>query len=109
MAKAEQIMKLSEVLLSAERLLWQLELFLPADRRWTEDTQGALLDTEDEEDPDNPEFAKAHSLVCTLGMSQVQEIISNARQQELNADIGKLLRAFLFYYENDAFIDFDNP
>ena len=108
MAKTERLIKLSDVLLSAEQLEWQRELFLPSDRNWTVYTEGAILDTENEEDPDNPIFAQTHRLIGTLGIAEIQDIISNAKQQDPAADVSRLLQAFLFYYDNDAFIDFDH-
>ena len=107
MDEPEQLVKLSEVLLSAEQLPWQRELFLPADRNWTENSQAAVLDTEDELDPDNPAFAQAHGLVVALGVSEIQDIVSNAKQQDPKADVSRLLCAFRFYFDHDAFIDFD--
>lgn len=106
MAQAQQLINLSELLLSAEHLPWQSELFLPTGRVWTEDTKGAVLDTEDVEDPDNPPFAVTYGLSCALGVSEIQDVVNNARQQDPNAGAAKLLQAFQFYHDNDAFIDF---
>ena len=104
MAETQRLIKLSDILLSAEQLPWQRELFLPSDRNWTLDTEGALLDTEDEEDPANPILAQTYGLIGALGTAEIQDIVSNAKQQNPKADVSRLLQAFLFYFANDAFI-----
>jgi len=81
-------------------------LFLPRGRIWTGDTEGAVLDTEDAENPDDPPFAGTHGLSCALGVSEIQDIVGNAKQQDPDAGMAKLLQAFQFYHDSDAFIDF---
>ena len=103
----EQLVTLSEALLSAEQLPWQSNLYLPSHRKWTEDSEAAVLDTENEEEPENPAFAQMHSLMRALSISDVQQIVYNAKQQRPNADTTELVQAFQFYFDRDAFIDFD--
>lgn len=103
----EQLIKLSEIFLSVERLPWQWTLFLPAQRDWSVDTEGAVLDTGDEDDPNNPIFAQAHGLVSVLSISALQDIVANARHQDPNIRVPRLMQAFEFYLDRDAFINFD--
>lgn len=42
----------------------------------------------------------------TLGIQDIQSIVENAKLQKPNASVGDLLSAFVFYMENDAFINF---
>ena len=95
--------RLSEVLENPDKYSAKTHLFLPMDEDWNEDTYCAVLSWDD----DKPQFAKEHGLDPALDMYAVQGIVSNARQQRSLLSPGMLLDAFLFYYDNDAFIDFD--
>ena len=108
MAEVEIFVQLSEVLLSADTLPSHLELFLPDDRQWSGGTVGALLDPDDDEDPENSIFAKKHRLIPALGVPEIQDVVSNARQQDPDANKETLLQAFLYYFQNDAFIEFSS-
>ena len=77
-ADAASVIKLSEVLLSADRLPEHWELFLPSDRRWFEDIVGTLFGPDSNDDPDDPEYARVHGLIAALGVPQIQEVVSNA-------------------------------
>lgn len=47
-------------------------------------------------------------LEYALGMDAVQDIVANAREQDPNVDLATLLKAFLFYYDHDAFMELDS-
>ena len=56
--------------------------------------------------PDQHPLAVEHGLRCSIGANEVIDIAINARDQLPTATIEQLLEAFLIYYDNDAFVDF---
>jgi hypothetical protein len=42
-----------------------------------------------------------------LNYDQIQDVISNLKSQNRNADIYSIENAILYYYENDSFLDLD--
>ena len=99
--------RLGEVLDTAEALNWQHALYLPLSEAWNEASRCAVLDPTDGEEVDDALlFAKKHGLEYVLGISAVQDIVANARMQIPIIDISDLMKAFLFYYDHDAFIVF---
>jgi hypothetical protein len=101
-------MTLRDVLLKASRLKWDHALFLPprTSSEWTLDTEGAVLS------PDEREEGSETLLSVTskggrqaLSIQDVQQIVTNARLQDRKVDPDTLLKAFLHYIKNDAFID----
>jgi hypothetical protein len=98
---------LGEVLSSTDHLPLDAELFLPFDEGWGPDTRCAVEPVDPYADePEVPELAALNGLGRTLQIAQVQDIVSNARQQRPGASVAELISAFLFYYDRDAFIDF---
>ena len=115
-----EIYMLAEVLTSIQEFPWDSDLFLDKNRNWHGKSQCAVIrididevDPEDEDAAHNPEFARQHGLAYALNIADVQDIVSNAKQQDpKNAkqqdpkvDEETLVKAFLFYHDNDAFID----
>ena len=98
-----KLIQLEKVLVSAPNFPWQHARFLPADRPWHLDSKCAVIDNR-YDDLENPPFAVENSLRYTLEMGTVQEIVSNAREQSRNCDANTLLKALVFYFDNDAFI-----
>jgi len=75
---------------------------------WTLDTACVVLDVDPRsEDNRIPKIAKNNGLQHALLVSQIQDVVVNARLQRKNATPEMLLRAFLYYYDRDAFIDFN--
>lgn len=82
-------------------------LFLPKDEVWSLDTTCALLEVDPFDDSEAPQpLVQRHGLGYALSVPQVQDILSNARQQLAAPSSEQLLAAFQFYYDHDAFIDF---
>jgi hypothetical protein len=99
---------LGEVLMSADKLPMDADLFMPFHADWSLDTACAVFQVDRySESDDIPTFAKEHGLGHVLQVAQVEDIVINAQLQRENATPAMLLRAFLFYYDRDAFIDFD--
>ncbi len=100
--------KLAFILNNAETFLWSDALFLPEDEVWDNNTEGLIWDPDDIEDDEDelPKAAIENKLMYTLSIQSIQLIVQNARMQKQNISEDELLEAFLFYYDNDAYIDF---
>lgn len=87
--------------------------YLPPNmEEWTLDTLGVFsLDSRDFP-PDSDEYlpvqAKENGWIETLDNGTIEEIVENAQIQSGNNLLSdeQLFAAFVFYVENDAFIDF---
>ena len=81
-------------------------LYLPEDEPWTLDTRCALVDANDPSADDTlgPAFAQAHRLRFALDYRMVRGIRNNLMQQVASPSDLLLLEAFLYYYDNDAFL-----
>ncbi|WP_445081763.1 DUF7716 domain-containing protein [Snodgrassella alvi] len=42
----------------------------------------------------------------TLDGASIEDVIDYAKQQSENVSLEDLFKSFMFYYENDAFMDF---
>lgn len=95
---------LGETLDGIEELPWNHALYLPSDGDWDRDTTCAVLDPDDcDDDEDAPETARNLGLEYALSVQAVQSIVKNARQKGI-ADGAGVLKAFHYYFENDAFL-----
>jgi hypothetical protein len=89
-------------------------VFLPTEGKWRLESKSVILkleevppEMEDEPDAGVPEFAKQNHLTTALCVSNIQDIVNNAKMQILNPSDEQLFEAFMYYHENDAFIDFN--
>ena len=86
-------------------------LYFPNDAKFNLDTQCALLTPWDwEEGGDPPEVMAVDNveMVELLPMVDIQQVVANARQQRQDPSFQLLLKALEYYYNFDAFIDFDH-
>lgn len=99
--------KLSYVLENIDEFEWSDALFLPEDEVWNLDTEGLICDPNDVENESDevPQAAKEHNLIDALSIQDIQDIVYNAKQQKENVSIDELLEAYLYYYDNDAFVE----
>lgn len=60
--------------------------------------------------PDSEDFlpkqAKENGWIETLDGVAIEDLVENAKEQLGNASLNDLFRAFVFYYKNDAFLQF---
>ena len=99
--------KLAFVLENIDKFKWSDALFLPEDEEWNKDTEGMVLDPDDvEEDDDIPKEAKERKLMYALSIQTIKSIIQNISQQKSEISEEELVEAYLFYYDNDAYINF---
>jgi hypothetical protein len=124
MLRVGEIRPLRDVLIEIGKLVdpdgWDVKeyvegwLFLPRQQPWTLESPAVLLDlnevppgVENEEEVETPELAMREGLKRVLGGDDVQDIISNARQQKPDVSLDEIFDALLYYYEFDAFKEFD--
>ena len=103
-----KLLQLGEVLDKIDECSEDADLFLPMDEDWNESTRCAVLEY-DAYEIEEPAFAREQGLRHALGIVVIKDIVDNARQQVSQHSLQMLLEAFLFYYDNDAFIEFESP
>src|SRR5262245_21743030 len=102
-----QLLTLREVL-THHAIPFNHHLCLPGDAVWTAETRCAIVADDELDDPEQHPLAVAQKVTCTIGTNEVRDIVINAREQLPHADVNELLKAFLYYCDHDAFIDFEN-
>lgn len=104
-----EFITLGMVLQNINNYKWSDALFLLDEDEWGEDTKGVILDPDDVEndEEDVPKFAKENNMVDALDIGTIQEIYDNAIQQKKECTLDELISAYLYYYNNDAFITFE--
>ena len=83
-------------------------LYLP-EGSWSLATEGIFIEQDINADPDSkfpPSILDACNLKPTLEAAGVEDVIAFARQQSPDCSLEQLLKSFVFYVENDAFLDF---
>lgn len=99
---------LESVLSNIESQPWDFALYMPHGVPWRKNTPCAVLnpdDANDESAPDRPVFALDNELHYALGIELLQSIIENATAQRPQATASEWVDAFIYYYDNDAYID----
>jgi hypothetical protein len=75
------------------------------------DDEGFPVDEEgnrnEVDDIKEPAFAVANGLIYVLDHQSIEDVLSNAKEQKSNVSISELVDALNYYWENDAFIEFD--
>jgi hypothetical protein len=104
----EKIIRLRDVLANIDIFEWRDALFIVRGEEWRLDSKCAVLDPDDveNEEDEEPRFAIDNNLKYALSMQEVRGILKNAYEQNSNCTVEDLLKAFLYYYDNDAFILF---
>ena len=109
---ASQPTPFREILRSIERENEKAWLYLSAEEKWKLSSPALVLQSEEvppekEDDPDAgvPEIALRLKMMQVLPVTVVQDIVRDAIRQKEDASDDDLFRAFLHYYDHDAFID----
>jgi hypothetical protein len=102
--------ELSTILRNINNYEWSYALYLPEDEIWIKESKGMVLDPDDvEEDNDEaPLAAMANGLIYALDIQTIQSIVINLREQKKDYSDSELMDAFLYYYDNDAYIVLEN-
>lgn len=106
MTNQGELITLQDCLENVETLESHLAVALPEEEIWGLQTRCALVDPNSVDDPDASVQIFGTPFQLTLSVATVQEIVGNARAQVAEVATDKLLEAFLFYFDNDAFISF---
>ena len=103
-----EMLELVYVLEHINEFNWSDALFLPEDEVWNLNTKCMVLDPDDVEDDeeDAPQIAKEKGLIYTLSIQNVQMIYENVHEQKGDCSNDDLIKALLYYYDNDAYIEF---
>lgn len=104
------LMSIREILLYPEKnpRTW---FYLPPNKEeWNLDTMGVFsLDSYDFP-PDSedylPKQVKKNGWIEILDGASIEDVIDYANNQLDNPSLDQLLKSLIFYYENDAFLDF---
>ena len=110
MISGEIIESLSRIILSINSRPDKYAVYIAGRPPWNEETSCAILNPENVEDidvDDVPGFAAQHNLSYMLSVAEIQDIVSNTLQQKQEATINQLVLAVNFYYQNDAFINWN--
>lgn len=82
----------------------------PNKNNWTLNTKGIFtLDARDfppDSDEYLPKQVKNDGWIEVLDGGTIEEIVANAKEQLGVPSFDELFKAFIFYYENDAFLEF---
>jgi hypothetical protein len=99
---------LADVLRTAPSLPWREALYLPVEVPWDLSTRAILFDSDDLYDAKaNTDEVPQPGMRYVHSIADVRDIVNNARQQRPECSLEDLLKAFLFYYERDAFIELE--
>lgn len=105
-----QLISIREVLTSPENNPSEWFYLPPNKAAWNLDTQGIFSLNSSDFPPDSddylPKQAKEDGWLETLNGADIEDVVENVKEQLAQADISVLFEAFIFYYENDAFIEF---
>lgn len=55
-----------------------------------------------------PKTAEENGLLCSMDIQTIQGIVQNAKQQTGSGSAKQLFEAFLYYWNHDAHVCFDN-
>lgn len=109
----DSLTDLKNILNNANELPWNEYLFLPSDKNWSLKSVCSVINWDDldedelEDNGDTPKIAIDNNLIYVLDIATTQDIVNNAKQQRPQCSVPDLFEAFMYYYNNDAFILFE--
>ena len=89
-------------------IFWMVQsVVLTEDEIWYVDTMCMILDPNDVEGDDDeaPKIALENGVSYALDVQTIQSIVQNISEQKRIYTDEELLEAFLYYYDNDAYIE----
>lgn len=98
--------KLISVLRNIKDFTWSDALFLPEDEVWGTESKCLVWNPDDIENEEDevPKIALENGLMYALGIQTVMAIVDNYYETHDRITDNGLVDAFLYYYDNDAFI-----
>lgn len=107
----EQPKPFREVLCGIERYSTKCWVYLSEVDSWNINSPCLVLESEEvpperEDHPDAgvPDAAKRLKMMQAITVAEVQDVVANAKIQKADVDAETLFRAFLYYYDNDAYL-----
>lgn len=105
-----KLISIAEVL-SCPNEIPQTWFYLPPDpTHWRLNTQGIFSLDSSNYPPDSDSFlpkqAQEDGWIETLEGAEIEDVVENAKAQLENASLNDLFKAFVFYYKNNAFLEF---
>lgn len=96
-----------DILTDIEKLSWKDDIFLSENKNdWNLYSRCLIINIDNLSDEEILKLTIQNKLIHVMNISTLQEIICNAYQQNDKCTLNDLFNAFLYYYNNDAFIDF---
>lgn len=99
----ETAMTLNDLLQNPDSVHPGAKLYLSFAHPWGLETPCVLVAHDD--DGAGEAAAEERGFEYVVGMDVIQDVVANARAQKEDVSVDMLLRAFHFYYDNDAFIE----
>ncbi|MEQ8819592.1 MAG: hypothetical protein RLY93_05060 [Sumerlaeia bacterium] len=99
------MIRLKEVLRNPGKFPWNYGLFMSFDTEWQLETECLVLDMAECDDELRHSKAEDSGMQYVIGMDVVQSIALRLTNKDLMPDCQSLLGAFLYYYDNDAFME----
>ena len=97
--------KLINVLREIKEYPDECDLYMKDEFPWSAATPCAVLSTRDLFPEEDPPFAVEKGLRHGLSVQQAQDMVSNAKEQKRQLTDEEIIRAFNYYYDNDAYVD----
>lgn len=101
---------LKEILINTDSLPETWLYLPPCQKEWCLDTVGVFSENSWNYPPDSDEYlpieAKKYGWIEVLDKASIEDVISYTKNQLENPTLEQLLVAIVFYYENDAFLNF---
>jgi hypothetical protein len=108
---SDKITTFKKVLENIEEYSCRCWVYMPSEDKWHIGSKSAVLENEevppefeDGTDAGVPAIAKANNLMQALPVSEIQDIVRNAKAQASDVSVEKLFEAFIYYYDNDSYI-----
>lgn len=103
---SESLLTLATLLMSVSDLSWNYALYIPvSNSSWLANMPVMVLNPEETDNPDDdPDEATINGFKYGLMISNVQDVVNNARAQDAHASLEVLIQALKYYYDNDAFL-----
>ncbi|MCC8423197.1 DUF7716 domain-containing protein [Photorhabdus thracensis] len=105
-----KLVSISDVLSTPENNSSEWFCLPPDQNSWTLETEGVFSLSSADFPPDSddylPKQVKENGWIEVLDGGTIEEVVANTKAQLDNPSLNDLLKAFIFYFENDAFMEF---
>lgn len=88
-----------------ESFIWNYAVYASPNEEWKLETPCLVLDPNDAEEDEVPLAAEEKGFERVLGMTDFNMIIENAKLQKSEVTAEELFESFLYYFDNDAYME----